>query len=334
MFTDPTQIAPERNRYFYGLMMDAERFSKDQAYFNGKRQLLNRFVTGAGVVSGLGLAFDSTTNALTLGAGLGIDLAGREIVVPTAVPVDLTNLTDDQGKSTGAVPPGSTVLLSLAYAETAIDPVPVLVPDCENPGSCAPCTTEEGFVVVVTVITTPAPPPFDCSSGSFPLPPGTALQAKIADEIALDYGPAPTATSIPLGRFTLPDGPLDAVSDRVVVYDNALLYRMIVCLAQQVAKGLSDTLTYVSGDNQTAPADGALANPLVVSLVDSGGNPVTGGSPPTFTVTQGGGSIGAVTNPSPGQYEAVWTLGAAGPQTATAQSTQSNLTVTFNATAV
>lgn len=333
MPTDPTQTAPERNRYFYGLMMDAERFSKDQAYFNGKRQLLNRFVTGTGVVSGLGLTFDSTTNALTLNPGLGIDAAGREIVVPAAVPVDLTNATDNQGKPTGAVPAGSTVLLSLAYAEQAIDPVPVLVPDCENPGSCAACTTEEGFVVLVVVTTTPAPAPYDCSSGSFPLPPGAALNTAIATALAHSYSAAPADTSIPLGRFTLPDGPLDAVSDRAVVYDNTLLYRMIVCLAQQVSKDLPVTLSYVSGDNQTATADAALANPLVVSLIDAAGNPVTGGSPPTFTVTQGGGSFGTVTNPSPGQYEAVWTLGAAGPQTATAQSTQSNLTVTFNATA-
>jgi hypothetical protein len=333
MPTDPTQTAPERNRYFYGLMMDAERFNRDQAYFNGKRQLLNRFVSGAGVVRGLGLTFDSTTKALTLQPGLGIDFAGREIVVPAAVPVDLTNATDSQGKPTGSIPAGSTVLLSLAYAEQAIDPVPVLVPDCENPGSCAPCTTEEGFVVLVVATTTPAPAPYDCSGGSFPLPPGAALKTAIAVDLALDYSAAPADTSIPLGRFTLPDGPLDAVSDRAIVYDNTLLYRMIVCLAQQVSKGLSDTLMYVSGDNQTATADQALANPLVVSLVDSTGKPITGGSPPTFTVTQGGGSFGAVTNPSPGQYEAVWTLGAAGPQTATAQSTQSNLTVTFNATA-
>jgi len=117
MPTDPTQIAPERNRYFYGLMMDAERFSRDQAYFNGKRQLLNRFVTGAGVVSGLGLTLDSATNLLTLQPGLAIDGAGREILVPAAVPIDLTNVTDNQGTPTGAVPAGSTVLLSLAYAE-------------------------------------------------------------------------------------------------------------------------------------------------------------------------------------------------------------------------
>jgi hypothetical protein len=333
MPTDPTQIAPERNRYFYGLMMDAERFSRDQAYFNGKRQLLNRFVTGAGVVSGLGLTLDSATNLLTLQPGLAIDGAGREILVPAAVPIDLTNVTDNQGKPTGAVPAGSTVLLSLAYAEQAIDPVAVLVPDCENPGSCAPSTIEEGFVVLVVVTTTAPPAPFDCSGSSFPLPPGTALQTQIADYLASDYSAAPADASIPLGRFTLPDGPLDAVSDRTVVYDNALLYRMMVCLAQQVAKASSNSLTYVSGDNQTATAEEALANPLVVSLLDAGGNPVTGGSPPTFTVTQGGGSIGAVTSPSPGQYEATWTLGAAGPQTATAQSTQSNLTVTFNATA-
>jgi hypothetical protein len=333
MPTDPTQTAPERNRYFYGLMMDAERFSRDQTYFNGKRQLLNRFVIGAGVVGGLGLTLDATTKVLTLQPGLGIDGAGREILVPAAVPVDLTNTTDSQGKPTGAIPAGSTVLLSLAYAEQGTDPVPVLVPDCENPCNCAPCTTEEGFVVVVTVTTKPAPTPYDCSSGSFPLPPGPALNTAIADALTLNYSAAPADASIPLGRFTLPDGPLDAVSDRPLVYDNTLLYRMIICLAQQVSKTSADTLTYVSGDNQTAPAGQALANPLVVSLVDSTGKPVTGGSPPTFTVTAGGGSFGAVTNPSPGQYEAVWTLGAAGPQTATAQSTQSSLTVTFNATA-
>ena len=49
MPTDLTLLeAPERNRYFYGLMMDADRFQQDQDYFNRKRYLLNRFVSGGG----------------------------------------------------------------------------------------------------------------------------------------------------------------------------------------------------------------------------------------------------------------------------------------------
>ena len=60
-------IAPERNRYFYGLLMDAERFQKDQDYFNHKRFLLNRFVSGGGVVCGLALTF--ANGALSLARG-------------------------------------------------------------------------------------------------------------------------------------------------------------------------------------------------------------------------------------------------------------------------
>src|SRR5215472_121911 len=105
MPTDLTQLlAPERNRYFYGLMMDAQRFQRDQDYFINKRYLLNRFVTGSGVVCGLGLSFDSTKNTVTLSPGIAIDLAGREVFVPAATPVDITQLTDQNGKPTGPVP--------------------------------------------------------------------------------------------------------------------------------------------------------------------------------------------------------------------------------------
>jgi hypothetical protein len=331
MATNLTLLAPpERNRYFYGLLMDAERFQRDQDYFNQKRLLLNRLVTGAGVVSGLALTWSAATSTLTLSAGVAIDLAGREIIVPAATTIDVTQLTDAQGKTTGPVPAGATILIAVAYAEQKVDAVPVLVLDCDHPGACAPSTIEEGFEIVVTVAAGPPPPLSGCVLGSFPLPPGTALQTAIANQIASGYSPVPASTSITLGRLNLSSGVLDPVSDRPVVYDNTLLYQLIVCLAAQVSQ-LGSALTYVSGDNQSAKAGTALANPLVVSLVDAGGNPVTTGSPPTFTVTSGGGSVGAVTTPGPGQYETTWTLGAAGAQTVTAQTTQSSLTVTFQA---
>jgi len=322
-------VAPERNRYFYGLLMDAERFQRDQDYFNRKRILLNRFVAGGGVVCGLGLTFTAADGALALAPGIAIDLAGREIIVPAVTQVDLTQLTDSQGKPTGPVPANATVMISLAYAEKKTDPVPVLVPDCDHPNGCAPSAIAEGFAILVRLATGPAPPFPGCVFGSFPKL-GTALQADIAARIAGAYGAVPADASIPLGRLTLPGGPLDAVSDRPVIYDNTLLYQLLVCLAAQVAQ--LSVLTYVSGDNQTATAGSALANPLVVAVLDGSGNPVVGGPAPTFTVASGGGSLGAVTAGGPSQYQVIWTLGPAGAQAVTAQLPSSPFTIAFHAT--
>jgi len=325
--------APERNRYFYGLMMDAERFQKDQDYFNHKRALLNRFVTGTGVVCGLDLKFDKAKATLTLEPGMAIDGRGREIIVPDDTPVDITELTDARGKPAGPVPAGSIIVVSLAYRERTVDPVPVLVPDCDHPNGCAPSAIEEEFAVLVRVASGPPPGAPTCVFGTLAVPPDAKLTAAIAKRIVDDYAPPPADPSVPLGRLTLPDGPLDAAADRRVVYDNTLLYDLFVCLAERLSQPAAATLIYVSGDNQSAKAGNALAKPLVVALVDGAGNPVTGGSAPEFTAVTGGGSLGAVNATGPGQFQTTWTMGPAGPQTATAKSSQSSLTVTFSATA-
>ena len=329
-------VAPERNRYFYGLLMDAERFQKDQDYFNRKRLLLNRFIAGSGVVCGLGLTYVAAAGgkpaSLTLAPGAAIDHIGREIIVPAQTPIDITQLTDATGKPTGPVPANATILVALAYVERKTDAVAVLVPDCDALNNCAPSTIAEGFVVLVSQATGAAPPAPGCPFGKFPLPPGAALQTEIAGYVADAYGAAPSDASIALGRLDLSSGTLDAVSDRPIVYDNTLLYHMIVCLAAEVAQLAGTILSYVSGDNQSAKAGNALAKPLVVALLDANGNPVTGGAAPQFTPASG--SVGTVTSPSPGQYQATWTLGSTkGQQTLTVSDTQSKLTVTFSAKA-
>jgi len=324
--------APERNRYFYGLLMDAERFDKDQSYFNTKRHLINRLAIGAGVLCGLELEWDAKKSTLTLGAGVGIDFAGREIVVPKATSIDTAHLTDAHGKPVGPVPANSTILILLAYAQRSVDPVAVLVPDCDHPDGCAPSVIEEGYAVVVKEAVL-APIVQGCRlSGGFPLPPGGALQKAVGERVTAAQAVAPADTAIPLGRFTAPGGPLDMYAERRSIYNNTLLYDLIVCLAERVSQIAGDLLVYVSGDNQSAHANAKLAAPLVVELEDSSGNPVSGGSAPEFKVTSGGGSVGPVqTNPG-GQYEATWTLGASGTQTVVAQSANSKLNVTFHAT--
>jgi hypothetical protein len=334
MPSDLTLNPPERNRYFYGLLMDAERFQKDQNYFNAKRWMQNRFATGPGVLCGLALT--STAGALTLSPGIALDLAGREIVVPAVTPINTSQLTDAQGNPTGPVPAGSTILISIAYAEQKIDPVAVLVADCDHPNGCAPSVIEESFVILVTIAPEPAPTVTPCVFASF-VPPGAALQTLIANQVAAAYSALPSNTSVALGRFNLATGVLDAVSDRPVVYDNLLLFQLISCLAAAVAQVSGTLLVYVSGDNQSGTASAALANPLVVALLDSSGNPVTTATAADFTVTvsAGSGSVNPVTpGANPGQFQVTWTLGppGSGSQVVTVKASESNLTATFQAT--
>jgi hypothetical protein len=54
--------------------------------------------------------------------------------------------------------------------------------------------------------------------------------------------------------------------------------------------GQAPTLAIVSGNNQTGSPGGFVPAPLVVSVLDGNGNPLTG-APVTFTVTSGGGQM-------------------------------------------
>ncbi|MFZ5352355.1 MAG: hypothetical protein ACOZCL_06465 [Bacillota bacterium] len=71
----------ERNRYFYGKLFTVRDFETEQRYFNDKRRMLNKFVVGSGIVSGLQVvAIDEKT--VSIEPGIAIDSLGREIVVP------------------------------------------------------------------------------------------------------------------------------------------------------------------------------------------------------------------------------------------------------------
>lgn len=71
----------ERNHYFFGKLMTVRDFENEQVYFNSKRQLGNRMLNGAGIVSGLDVILvDSRT--FSLESGMAIDYNGREIIVP------------------------------------------------------------------------------------------------------------------------------------------------------------------------------------------------------------------------------------------------------------
>jgi hypothetical protein len=73
--------SPTRNRYFYGKLLDVFHFELEQNYFNSKRWLLNRLVTGYGVVCGLNVLLTADKKSIYVTPGVAIDKCGHEIIV-------------------------------------------------------------------------------------------------------------------------------------------------------------------------------------------------------------------------------------------------------------
>lgn len=107
----------ERNRYFYGKLLTVRDLEMEQRYMNNKRRLINRTVTGAGVVCGLGVtASDDAT--LMLESGMALDYLGREIVIREPV-IRKLQMLDGYEKLSGH----ATGYLCLRYNQTDTDPV-------------------------------------------------------------------------------------------------------------------------------------------------------------------------------------------------------------------
>ena len=77
----PVLETPVRNHYFYGKLLDVYQFEMETQYQNAKRWLLNRLVTGYGVVCGLDVVPGAETNEIWIEPGVAIDQWGREILV-------------------------------------------------------------------------------------------------------------------------------------------------------------------------------------------------------------------------------------------------------------
>jgi hypothetical protein len=220
----------ERNRYFFGKMMDVAQFEKEQNYFRSQLALLNRLVIGTGVVCGLEVAADTGVKGnVSVAAGVALDGAGRFVIVPAATSVNPAQLTDDQGKPQGSPVTSGSNLISLCYAESCADPAAVFTTDCDTPGACAATTTVESFRIIVQAAPAAPPAPLACPIQDFAKISAADLQKTLA---ALISGacPAPSATCVPLARVDVASGSIDAVSDRPLVYGNHLLMQLALCL--------------------------------------------------------------------------------------------------------
>ncbi len=180
---------PVRNRYFYGKLLDVFHFELEQNYFNAKRWLLNRLVSGYGVICGLNVQLGSDNQSIIVTPGLAIDKCGHEIMVcqpsqPWPLPAPPPASTNPPpaktpggspaAGATGAAagsgteyPPGNTprangpspgmegwdcgkfVHVSLCYHECQGDPVPAMGGDCDVQSSCAPGAIREKYRIEI-----------------------------------------------------------------------------------------------------------------------------------------------------------------------------------------
>jgi hypothetical protein len=171
-------VAPRRNRFFHGKMMDVHHFELETAYGIEMRRLLNRLVTGSGVVCGLDVE-EGDGCGVVITSGVAIDRRGREIVVPTrtaSIPIppaliervcrsEEADSEDDGERGEAAAersteqadaqggggysgkprPRGAWVTVVLCYHECETDPVAVLAGDCGTTTPCAPGAIREQY---------------------------------------------------------------------------------------------------------------------------------------------------------------------------------------------
>lgn len=300
--------SPRRNNYFYGKLLDVPHFQMEQDYFNEQRRMLNRLTIGTGVVCGL--IVQARGELVCVSQGVAIDTLGREIIVPETACIDPWAITDNCTPQSQPLPKNvpQKVYLCLAYNECAADYMPLMVSDCSTDDQSSPGTIVESFCLMVhrgqpdDIVDNEALCRALTASGT-----SKQERRQLITEVLLEKscftagGSSGGSSCVPLAEIDLLEngsiGTINMLSRRPMVYSNAVLFDLIMCLSERIEECCNPTtppilksLHYVSGDNQTAPVGSPVTDDLVVE-VRHNGVPFDG-EPVTFTIRSGGGQIG------------------------------------------
>jgi hypothetical protein len=247
----PGLQSPIRNRYFYGKLLDVYQLELEQNYFNRKRWLLNRFVTGYGVICGLDVKPAPQGNAVVVQPGLALDKCGREIIVcAPSKPIGIPSVPAAENENT----PEQTVKkphdscdeddawkhLVLCYHECLTDPAPTLGDDCNPAQRCAPGAIRERYELRLE----PGKAPEIRLQCSIPdVVPGTRIDyAMLACHVSQPCRDCPDDPCIALANIRLPgeDTPISEdnidITVRPIIYTNDLLFEIIVGLLRDEQK--------------------------------------------------------------------------------------------------
>jgi hypothetical protein len=227
-----------RNRYFYGKLLDVFHFELEQDYLNGKRWLLNRLISGYGVLCGLDVRPAPTGRAVVVTCGAALDRGGREIIVPsTSQPIAVPpRPAPGQGSSSGGgCEPEDYVHLCICYQQCDTDPAPVLVDDCGQVTQCSASSIQERYSWVIRNCKAPD---ISLKSGvpDFVLA-GRLNYYALVERVSRGCPDLSSDLCIPLANIRLPQGedppqPSDIdISVRPIVYSNDMLFDIILALA-------------------------------------------------------------------------------------------------------
>jgi hypothetical protein len=239
-----------RLRYFHGMLLDVYHFELEQNYFNAKRQLSNRLITGPGVVCGLDVVLSDDGRWVRVQPGLAIDRCGHEIIVSKeSEPVELPPLPEydsdrtqedygrqqrQMGRSEHRYCDDEYAHIVLCYHECPSDPVPVVAGDCETVAMCASGSVRERYELKVREGNAPD------RRVDFPdVIEGRRISyAAIVDYVTRGCRAMPEDCCLPLANVLLKDTgsgwePEIDITCRPIVYTNRLLYHLLVSLVRQ-----------------------------------------------------------------------------------------------------
>jgi hypothetical protein len=131
------ETALERVNYFQGQLLSVGDLQVEQEYFLARLRRHNRYMLGWGVVSGLTVSAESSTEVV-VEPGLAIDCVGNEIHVCTQVRLPVARVADTQ-------------FVVVRYSETKTSPIPLASVDTTPAiGELAYSRIREGFLIEVT----------------------------------------------------------------------------------------------------------------------------------------------------------------------------------------
>jgi hypothetical protein len=228
-----------RTNYFYGQLLDVVHFELEQDYLNGKRWLLNRLITGYGVVCGLDVQPADKVRGVKVTSGIALDRAGREIVVPrpsSAIEVPARPPQDPTKHSNGNCEQEDYMHLCICFQQCESDPSPVLVDDCGQATDCSNSAIQERYKLILRDCK--APEVDRCGLSNFMLN-GRVNYYALIERVTRGCPELPADLCIPLANIRLPNGDdqLEAsdidISPRPIVYSNDLLFDIILGLVDE-----------------------------------------------------------------------------------------------------
>ncbi len=226
----------ERNRFYYGKPMDVRHFQIEQAYAIHARELLTRLGLGVGVLCGLRVTATPGGGVL-VDAGVAVDAAGREIVVPAPVAIAApAQPTDCMGVADGDPVTDGSVTIVLCYRECLTEPAKAIACGCDTVERCEYGIVQERFCLRVDR----DPPPgwdFPCDK-IYPAPPPDGFDRRHTILDLLGGACRPAADDcVPLATVTFASGAAPVIDDytcRRSLYSNQTLFELILCLANRV----------------------------------------------------------------------------------------------------